>query len=56
MHAARVSASLRQGITIETSTPVAFDEACVGARWATDIALEPNDWRSGQLATPPEMK
>src|SRR5487761_1168910 len=49
MHLASVSASSRQGITTVTSTAVAVDDLCLGARWATDIALEPNDWRGNQL-------
>src|SRR2546428_8291884 len=51
MHVARVSASLRQGITIDTSTAVAgVESARFVGRCATDIALEPNDWRTAQLA------
>src|SRR5487761_1129752 len=50
MHLASVSASFRHGITIETSTAVGVVAVCSGARWASDIALETNDWRGGQLA------
>src|SRR5438132_14119573 len=42
MHFARVSASLRQGITIDTSTVVGVDDVCVGARWAIDTADQPS--------------
>src|SRR5439155_9747481 len=51
MHFARVSASLRQGITIDTSTAVeGVDSARFVGRCATDIALEPNGRRAVQLA------
>src|ERR1700694_1406516 len=51
MHLASVSASLRQGITIDTSTAVEWVVSLrLAERCATDTSLQPNDWRSGQLA------
>src|ERR1700704_2483844 len=50
-HLASVSASLRQGITIDTSTAVGgAGSVRLGVRWATDTALETNDWHMDQLA------
>src|SRR5260370_28228517 len=42
MHAANVSTSLRQGITIETSTAAGSDCTGDAGRGATFMALEPN--------------